>query len=171
MADIAHIMKAMIQYYEKDPKRINHFVKVYGYAKTIGELEGLDEITQTILEISAITHDIGIKKSEEKHKSSAGKYQQIEGPVEAEKLLGSLDVNEKIINRCCWLIANHHTYDNIKEIDHQILIEADFLVNIHEEGMSKEAIEKVQAKIFKTDAGKYFLENLFLKEDDSNENK
>jgi len=71
-------------------------------------------------------------------------------------------VNEAIIDRTCWLIAHHHTYNDIREIDHQILVEADFLVNIHESEMGEDAIRNVKDTIFKTDAGKYFLENLFL---------
>jgi HD superfamily phosphodiesterase len=160
--NIAKVMKAMIGYYSGDIKRINHFVKVYGYAKTIGELEGIDELTQEILEIAAITHDIGIKVSEEKYQSASGHYQQIEGPLEAQKLLSKLEVDEATIDRCCWLIAHHHTYNAIQEIDHQILVEADFLVNIHESEMGEDAIRNVKNTIFKTDTGKYFLENLFL---------
>lgn len=33
----------MIKYYAGDKKRINHFIKVHGYAKAIGEAEALDE--------------------------------------------------------------------------------------------------------------------------------
>jgi HD superfamily phosphodiesterase len=43
---------------------VNHLLKVYGFAKTIGEREGLDADTQEILEIAALTHDIGIRNSE-----------------------------------------------------------------------------------------------------------
>ena len=68
----------MIKYYAGDKKRINHFIKVHGYAKAIGEAEELDERTMLILETAAYVHDIGIKISEEKYNSSAGKYQEIE---------------------------------------------------------------------------------------------
>ena len=71
------LVKEMISYYEGDPKRIQHFLKVYAYAKIIGEGEGLDEETQDILETAAITHDIGIKLSEKKYQSSSGKCQEI----------------------------------------------------------------------------------------------
>ena len=77
----------MIKYYAGDKKRINHFIKVHGYAKAIGEAEGLDERTMLILETAAYVHDIGIKISEEKYNSSAGKYQEIEGPPIAEEML------------------------------------------------------------------------------------
>ena len=76
----------MIDYYKGDPKRIQHFLKVHAYAKLIGEQEGLDKKTLDILEVAALTHDIGIKISEEKYNSSAGKYQEIEGPTIAQKM-------------------------------------------------------------------------------------
>ena len=51
----------MIKYYAGDKKRINHFIKVHGYAKAIGEAEELDERTMLILETAAYVHDIGIR--------------------------------------------------------------------------------------------------------------
>ena len=47
-------------------------------------------------------------------------------------------------------------------MDFQILVEADFLVNLYEENSSKSSIFSVESKIFKTETGKEFLENLFL---------
>lgn len=73
---IKNIMNDMIEYFGEDVRRINHAIKVYGFAKTLGELEGLDNNGQFVLEVSAILHDIGIKVSEEKYNSSAGKYQE-----------------------------------------------------------------------------------------------
>ena len=151
----------MVRYYAGDARRINHFVKVCGYAKAIGELEGLDERTLKTLEIAALTHDIGIKISEQKYGSASGHNQQIEGPSEAKKLLGELGVEPEIIDRCCWLIAHHHTYNNIDTIDHQILVEADFLVNAYEENMTLSAMDSVREKIFKTKSGTMLLDEVF----------
>ena len=61
MNKIAHVTDAMITYYAGDVRRINHFIKVHGYAAAIGRLENLPDDTQLILEIAALTHDIGIK--------------------------------------------------------------------------------------------------------------
>ncbi|WP_320128186.1 HD domain-containing protein [uncultured Sphaerochaeta sp.] len=155
------IIDAMIEYYQKDVRRINHCLKVYAFAKAIGEMEGLDETTQEILETAALTHDIGIKNSEKKYQSSAGTYQQIEGPPEARILLGNLSIEQMIIDRVCFLIAHHHTYLSQIDLDLQILMEADFLVNAQEEAMTKETINKVKEKIFKTETGKRFLQNIF----------
>lgn len=59
------LLQEMIAYYRGDAKRIQHFVKVYQFAKMIGELEQLPEEEQFILETAAIVHDIGIKAAEE----------------------------------------------------------------------------------------------------------
>ncbi|NRY80247.1 HD superfamily phosphohydrolase YqeK [Clostridium beijerinckii] len=62
---ISTIINEMIKYYAKDPRRVNHFLKVFSFAKSIGELENIDKKTQEILEVAAVMHDIGIKVSEE----------------------------------------------------------------------------------------------------------
>ena len=156
------IITAMIDYYKGDVKRINHFMKVYAFAKSIGEEEGLESKTQNILEIAAIVHDIGIKLSEEKYNSSAGKYQEMEGPAEAERLLIDLGVNSDVIRRVCYLVGHHHTYKNIEGMDYQILVEADFIVNIYEDNESKKAVRKIYDSIFKTVTGKKYIKDLFL---------
>ena len=152
----------MISYYAKDPRRVNHFLKVFSFAKSIGELERLNEETQDILEVAAIMHDIGIKISEEKYNSCAGNYQEIEGPPIAREMLLKFKFDEKFIDRVCYLIGHHHTYSKIDGIDYQILIEADFLVNIYEDEIKSSQIESVKEKHFKTKVGIEFLTNLYL---------
>jgi hypothetical protein len=88
-------------------------------------------------------------------------HQQTEGPPEAEKLLEKLEVEAPIIERVCWLIAHHHTYDRIEGTDYQILVEADFLVNAYEDALSPDAIAAFGKKIFRTKAGKYLLETMY----------
>ncbi len=156
------IVTAMTDYYKGDVKRINHFMKVYAFAKAIGEGEVLDSKTQNILEIAAIVHDIGIKISEEKYNSSAGKYQELEGPAEAARLLNDLGVDRDIIERVCFLVGHHHTYKNIEGMDYQILVEADFIVNIYEDNESEEAVKKVYDSIFKTMTGKKYMKDMYL---------
>lgn len=155
------VLQAMIDYYRGDARRISHFLKVHSLAKTIGELENLDAGTQEILEIAALTHDIGIKISERRYQSSAGHYQQLEGPPEARELLYSLAVDPAVIERVCWLIAHHHTYHDIHGADYQILVEADFLVNIFEEQMPPASIQSIAEKIFVTKTGKQILKTMY----------
>ncbi|MEA4815982.1 MAG: HD domain-containing protein [Lachnospiraceae bacterium] len=164
MGKIGQVIDAMIKYYSGDARRINHFLKVYGFAKAIGEIEGIDTRTQHILEVAALTHDIGIKNSERKYNSSSGSYQQIEGPPEAKKLLTDLNFETDIIDRVCWLIERHHTYTDIKGMDYQILVEADFLVNAYEDNMSRESIGSFKEKIFATKPGKELLMMIYVAE-------
>ena len=162
--DIQHakLIAAMTDYDKGDAMRIQHFMKVHDYAVTIGTLEGIGENLMSILESAAILHDIGIHISEEKYGSSNGKYQEKEGPEEARKLLSSLGgYNNQQIERICYLIAHHHTYNNIDGLDYQILVEADFLVNIYEDNLTAQAIENVRAKIFRTKPGLDLLDNMY----------
>ena len=151
----------MIKLYAGDPKRIQHFCKVHSYAKLIAELENVDKKTRFILETAALTHDIGIHICEQKYGDCGGKLQEQEGPGLAQQLLAKLRFPEDVSTRVQYLIAHHHTYNNIDEMDYQILVEADFLVNIMEDGLSKEAALKAYHSIFKTTCGKMICREMF----------
>ncbi len=151
----------MINYYQGDARRIQHFTKVHAFAKLIGQLENLDKETLNLLEAAAYVHDIGIKPAEKKYGSSNGKLQEQEGPAPARKLLERLGFDEKQIQRICYLVAHHHTYSNIDGMDYQILVEADFLVNLFEDNASHEAVVSAYHKIFKTHHGKQICETMF----------
>ncbi len=151
----------MIEYDKGDPKRIQHFTKVFSYAKLIGESEGLDNDTLFILKTAALTHDIGVHVCEEKYGSCAGNLQEKEGPKIAEKMLNKLGFTNEVIDRVKYLIGHHHTYTNIDGIDYQILVEADFIVNLYEDGTNKKAMENAYNNIFKTNTGKQILKYMF----------
>ena len=152
----------MTEFNAGDPKRIQHFLKVYEFAHVIGIREGLDPETLHILEMAAILHDIGIRPSEEKYGRCDGKMQEQEGPAYAKEILAQFpEVTAAETERICYLIAHHHTYNKIDEIDYQILVEADFLVNIMEDGLSKEAALKAYESIFKTTCGKMICREMF----------
>ena len=159
---IGDVAANMIAYNAGDARRVNHLLKVYAFAKTIGEREGLDADTQEILEIAALTHDIGIRNSERKFGNCSGAHQQEEGPPEARALLAELDAGERVIERVCWLIAHHHTYTDIQGADYQILVEADFLVNAFEDEMDDDAIRTVRGKLFRTKTGLELLDLLYF---------
>lgn len=157
----------MIHYYSGDAKRIQHFVKVHSFAKLIGEMEQLDEETRKILETAAYVHDIGIKPAERKYGKCNGKLQEQEGPSAAREMLVKLGFEDKITERVCYLVGHHHTYTNIEEMDYQILVEADFLVNLYEEHSSIETVNAVYQKIFRTESGKKICKTMFLNSVDS----
>lgn len=152
---------AMIDLYRGDAKRIQHFCKVHSYAKLIAETEHVDEKCLFILEAAALTHDIGIHTCEEKYGNCNGKLQEKEGPSIAAKLLKELGFADDVSERVQYLIAHHHTCDNIDGMDYQILVEADFLVNIMEDNLSKEAAQHAYDSIFKTECGKKICREMF----------
>ena len=98
----------------------------------------------------------------EKYGNCNGSHQEVEGPPIALEMLPACGYTRGQTERICYLIGHHHTYTNINGIDYQILVEADFLVNIFESGMTHEAAEKVYENIFRTKTGKQLLKDLFL---------
>ena len=160
--DKLHILKEkMVHFYHGDPGRIHHFLKVHSFSKWIGEEEGLDARTQEILEATAFVHDIGIRIAEEKYGSCAGPLQEKEGPAAAKAMLEEIGYDEKLIDRVCYIVGHHHTYTNIDGIDYQILVEADFLVNLYEDGVSEAAVRNAYEKVFCTDTGKRICRTMF----------
>ncbi len=159
---INKILNLMIKYNSPDVRRINHAIKVYFFAVNIAEEEVCDIETFNTIVYAAILHDIGIHEAEKKYGSSAGKFQEIEGPSVAKELLKDIELKEEIKNRIFYLIGNHHTYDKIDGIDFQILVEADFLVNIYEDEISRESVKSIKNKIFKTKKGIELLDTLYL---------
>lgn len=151
----------MLEYYSADPMRSQHFVKVHSFCALIGRGENLDSETQEILEVAALVHDIGIKVAETKYGKSSGKLQEQEGPAVAEAMLQELGYSEKIIDRVSFLVAHHHTYTDVVGIDYQILLEADFIVNMYEDEMSATAIDSAINKIFKTKTGIKICRDMF----------
>ncbi len=152
----------MTEYDRGDAARIQHLVKVHSFAATIAELENVDKETLFILETVAILHDIGIHVCERKYGDCSGKHQEQEGPAEARKLLAEVGgYTHEQIERVCFLIAHHHTYEHVDGIDWQILLEADFLVNAFEDKLSESGIRTFESKVFKTTTGKRLLETMF----------
>ena len=145
-----------------DARRIQHFLKVYMFAALIGKMEGLPPEQQEVLEIAAILHDIGIIPAEKKYGFNNGKLQEQEGPAYARALLQEAGgYQPELIDRVCFLIAHHHTYDGVDGPDWQSLLEADFLVNSFEKNMPEEAIKKMRSRVFKTGSGIAMLNNQY----------
>lgn len=158
---VHRVLEEMIRFDAGDPRRIQHFLKVWGFAKWIGENEGLDAQTQCILEVTALVHDIGIHPAEQKYGRCDGKLQEQEGPAPARQLLQALDADDALIDRVCYLVGHHHTYHEIQGLDYQILVEADFLVNLYEDGVSADAVQAALTRVFRTASGTQLCRQMF----------
>lgn len=159
--DLQAVTAAMIAYDAGDPMRIHHFLKVHAFARLIGLSEGLSADLQEITEIAALVHDIGIHRAEALYGSSAGKYQEELGPAEAEALLHTLNAPSALTARVSYLVGHHHTYTNIDGLDYQILVEADFLVNLYEDEIPAAAKKHAYTSIFRTETGKRLCRELY----------
>ena len=160
---VASAIEKMIAFYQGNLHDINHFLKVWAFAKTIGEQEGLDDQTQLTLELAAVVHDIACPLCREKYGNTDGKKQELESPPLVEAFFADLPVARADIDRISWLAAHHHTYTNVDGIDHQILLEADFLVNVDEGGCTRSAIENFRRRVFRTAAGTQLLDSIYLR--------
>ena len=161
MMTIAQIMEKMIAFSEGNIHDITHLSCVWTYAKTIGELEGLDADTQFILEVAAITHDIACPLCREKYGDVNGKHQEIESPALVREFLKDFGCSQDFIDRIAFLIGHHHTPDGIDGIDYQILIEADYLVNAYEMNFNKKSITAMYDKFFRTSTGRAILKEMY----------
>ena len=161
MSSISQLTTAMITLYSGDPKRIQHFMKVYAFAKCIAEGEEIGMKQREIIEAAALVHDIGIHTAEKKYRSCAGEYQEIEGPPIARAMLMALEFKPAVINRVCDIIARHHTYTDIDDMNLQIIVEADFLANAYEDDLPSRKIKTFRDKVFRTETGTHFLNEMF----------
>ena len=151
----------MITYSNGNKYDIAHFLKVYAYARMIGEMEKLEEKQQKTLEIAAVIHDIACPVCREKYGNTNGANQEKESPVLVENFLKDTDLDQKMKERIKFLVSHHHTYTGVDGLDYRILLEADFLVNADEGQMSQEAIETARERVFETAAGKKLLTEIY----------
>lgn len=161
---ISSAIEKMTEFYKGNLHDIEHFLKVWAFAKTIGEQEKLDGHTQQNLELTSVIHDIACPLCREKYGNTNGKNQEIESPPLVEEFLSDLTVSDTDKERISWLAAHHHTYTNVDGLDYQILLEADFLVNAGESGFKRSAIEDAVKNIFKTETGIRLLKSIYLRD-------
>jgi len=155
------LIEEMKNVFGGDQRRIEHALAVLDYAEQIQAAEGGDLL---VVKAAAILHDIGIHEAERKYGSSAGNYQEIEGPPIAEEILGKYDLDETVVGHICRIIANHHRAKDINTLEFRILWDADWLVNIPVElpNIGREKLKKLIDKLFKTNTGRRIAVELFL---------
>ncbi|MCD8367069.1 MAG: phosphohydrolase [Clostridiales bacterium] len=156
----------MVHYYQDDPQHIQHFIKVHSFSRLIAQLEQVDADTCFTLEAAAYVHDIGIKPALAQYHSSAGPYQERLGAPLALEMLTGLGFAPSVAQRVSYLVGHHHTYTDIDGLDYQILVEADFLVNLYEDypdaaAARRHAADTACQRIFKTAAGTRLCREMF----------
>lgn len=151
-------------YFGTDQRRINHALKVLGYAEKIIEGEAVGGDLRRVVTITAVLHDVGIKIAEKKYGSSAGPHQEKEGPPVAAAIMQKLGEKDDVIDRVCYIIGGHHTPAKNDGLDFQIIWEADLLVNIEEDHLTgdKGKLKAIIARNIKTETGRRLAEQTYL---------
>jgi len=157
----APILEKMIAFSRGNLHDIDHLIRVWTYARTIGELERLGPETQFILETAAITHDIACPLCREKYGNTNGKYQEEEGRILAGEFLRDTGMTPEEIRRVQYLVGHHHTFEGVDGADYQILLEADFIANASENGYGEEKIRGFLDRVARTDSGKRLIRSVF----------
>lgn len=158
---IAQIMQKMIAASDGNIHDIDHLIRVWSYARTIGKLEHLPEETQLILEVAAIIHDIACPLCRAKYGNTNGKHQEEEGAVLAKEFLADTGMTQEQIERAAYLVGHHHTLTGIDGLDWQILIEADYIANATENGYGEQNVRSFIQKVMKTDSAKRLAQAVF----------
>ena len=76
-------------------------------------------------------------------------------------MLSRLGYGLDVVERVAWLVGRRHSYENIQGDDWQALAEADFLVNIGENGLGAAEVASLREKIFRTKTGLALLDRLY----------
>lgn len=144
----------MKRYFKRDFKRIGHATKVARYAERIAKKEGGD---LAVVLAAAYLHDIGIHEAERKHRSTAARHQEQEGPPIARSILENLGAEEGLIDEVCDIVAHHHHPRPEETLNFKAVYDADLIVNLSEQkkasGINPERLEKMIANSFLTASG------------------
>jgi len=156
------LIKELEDYFGDDKKRINHAKNVMRFAEDLLKQEKGD---RHIVIPASILHDIGIKVAEEKYGSSAGRYQEKEGPPIAKAILLKIGFRKEDIGQICEIIAHHHSPGNIHTLNFKLLYDADWLVNLKDgvDIKDRDKLKKLINKVFQTGPGKKLATKLYLK--------
>lgn len=159
--NISELMEKMLALSDGNIHDIDHLIRVWTYAKTIGELEYLDNETQFVLEAAAIVHDIACPLCRKKYGNTNGKHQEEEGALMAGEFLANTGMAPSQADRIKYIVGHHHTFHDIDGIDYQILVEADFIANACEHKYSETSIRNFIDKIMKTESGIRITKTVF----------
>lgn len=124
------VIAEMKKVFGDDEKRVAHAMRVLGFAE---ELLLKEPGNHDVVISAALLHDIGIHEAERKYGSNSGKYQEIEGPPIANRILRSLKVKPEVIEEVSDIISHHHSPRKEETLNFKLLYDADLLVNLLEE--------------------------------------
>ena len=159
---VSHIAMKMTRISQGNLHDINHFMKVWAFARIIGEKELSDPVSLALVETAAIVHDIACPLCREKYGGALPDKQELEGMPLTKAFLEEFDLPRDFVDSVVWLVGHHHSLSCVESVEHRILLEADYLVNAHESGHSADRIRSAEKTVFRTAAGLELLRNMYL---------
>lgn len=143
-ANVNRVALKMKEYHNGDPVKVQHFVRVYTLAKSIGEIEKLSDEEQLDLELAAVVHNVEGDRI----------------PI-VRDMLKDCGISDAVAMHVCHIVENDHNYEHISTLDHQILVEARLIVDFKEKNTPVNDIVRKSEDIFITNTGKLFLKRAF----------
>ena len=153
MKTVKEIARDMAYYSKGNLHDIDHFLRVWGYARDIADGECLSKRERYVLEVAAITHDIACPLCREKYGNTDGKNQEREGAVLVRAFLRDAGIPGELLERIVFLVGHHHSYDAVDGTDYQILLEADYIANALENHTPPSAVRQALKSVFRTKSG------------------
>jgi hypothetical protein len=155
------LVEAMRAYFGEDARRIRHAQDVTAFAERIMAREGGD---YPVVIGAGVLHDIGIHAAERKYGSTAGKFQEIEGPPIARPILARLGFDQRQTEEVCEIIAHHHSPGRIDTLNFKVIYDADWLVNLRDEYdiRDREKLAAIIDTVFLTETGRALAREIYL---------
>lgn len=145
----------MKRYFKTDFKRIGHATRVARYAEQIGKAEGAN---MAVVLSAAYLHDIGILAAKQKHGSTSGKFQEMEGPPIARSILEKLNAPGGMIDEVCDIVGHHHHPRDEETLNFKVLFDADLIENLdeqhHKSAWDNDRLVRIIETSFLTESGK-----------------
>ncbi len=159
----AALLEAMEAVFNGDTRRVEHARRVTEYVEQLWRQEGAD---YHVVIAAAVLHDIGIHEAERKYGSAGGRYQEIEGPPIARRILSELGLEQEQIEEVCEIIAHHHSPGKITTVNFGVLYDADWLVNLKDDYDIRDVkkLGTIIDRVFLTESGKALARQVYLQE-------
>ncbi len=81
------------------------------------------------------------------------------GPDLVREFYRGSGFDAEILDRICFIVGHHHTPNAVDGLDFQVLLEADFLVNVAENEKWRTMREKYRETVFRTQTGLSLLDS------------
>jgi HD superfamily phosphodiesterase len=156
--------KEVIEYFaETDIAQISHTEAVHNFAQLIASLENCNEYQQSLIEMSALLHDIGCPNAKKKYGNTNPPNQEKEGKPLAKAFLDNYPMPDKDKELLAEVVGAHHHLHVLRELGFEILAEADLIVNLLEGYYKMEQAQHLYECFVSTKSGKELYYNMFLK--------